>query len=369
VHEASGNRFLRVRAHAGPLRLNYRATVDRRSDAPNLNALQVPVHAIPDGLMRFLLPTRCCESDLLAPVAQQSFAPSPIGHARVQAICDWVRTHVAYRVGSTSATTTSVDVFVQRSGVCRDFAHFDEPPPELHAIFEAFIGGRWLLFDPSGMAPVNQVVRLATGRDAKDVAFATIYGPARMMAMSSVLSCIGTACADLTHSQALAPGMTRWLALLRGSATLKAPERMGAMLGVLLIAGCAGLERVPPEASPQAVPAVPMAATVLVEPKAAAPVSPTQAKAAEHSNTAAKAAATPSKAPAKPPATPLAAAPAAKSETPAAALAKPQAAAPLDLKSLETRLKETEAIGVFTKLALKNQIDDLLDRFRAFYQG
>ena len=65
----------------------------------------------------------------------------------------------------------------------------------------------------------------------------------------------------------------------------------------------------------------------------------------------------------------MAAAPVAKSETPAAALAKPQAAAPLDLKSLETRLEETSAIGVFTKLTLKNQIDELLERFRAFYQG
>ena len=58
-----------------------------------------------------------------------------------------------------------------------------------------------------------------------------------------------------------------------------------------------------------------------------------------------------------------------RNETPAAALGKPQAPPPLDLKSLETRLKETQAIGVFTKLTLKNQIDELLDQFRAFYQG
>ncbi|MGL6110195.1 MAG: transglutaminase-like domain-containing protein, partial [Rubrivivax sp.] len=102
-------------------------------------------------------------------------------------------------------------VFVQRSGVCRDhahlavtfcralniparlvsaYAHFDEPPPDFHAIFEAFLGGRWVLFDPSAMAPMDQVVRLATGRDAKDVAFATIFGPARMVAMSPVLTVI-----------------------------------------------------------------------------------------------------------------------------------------------------------------------------------
>lgn len=48
--------------------------------------------------------------------------------------------------------------------------------------------------------------------------------------------------------------------------------------------------------------------------------------------------------------------------------AKPKAA-PLDLKSLETRLKDTNAIGALTKLSLKNQVDDLLAQFREFYQG
>lgn len=112
--------------------------------------------------------------------------------------------------------------------------------------------------------------------------------------------------------------------------------RFGAVIGMLLSAACAGIERAPqPEASPQA---APTATTIAAEPKVAA--------------------AAPSKAPAKPVATP-----------PALAPPKPQAAAPLDLKSLETRLKETPAIGVFTKLTLKNQIDALLDQFRAFYQG
>jgi len=58
-----------------------------------------------------------------------------------------------------------------------------------------------------------------------------------------------------------------------------------------------------------------------------------------------------------------------KKESVAPSPAKPQASPPLDLKSLETRLKETKAIGVFTKLTLKNQVDDLLNQFRAFYQG
>jgi len=190
--------------------------------------------------------------------------------------------------------------------------------------------------------------------------------------------------ADLTRGQALPPCMTQWPALLRVAEALNASARIGAVVGVLLTTGCAGIERASqPEASAQA---VSTATPVSVEPTAAAPVPPTPATTAERASTAskaaqpsdvlstspvqgaAKAAAAPSRAPAKPPGTPSGVAPSAKSEMPAAP-AKPQAAVPLDLKSLETRLKETQAIGVFTKLTLKNQIDELLNQFRAFYQG
>ena len=60
------------------------------------------------------------------------------------------------------------------------YVWFDEPPQDFHAVFEAWLGGRWVLFDPTGMAPVDRVVRIGTGRDAKDVAFSTIFGSLRM---------------------------------------------------------------------------------------------------------------------------------------------------------------------------------------------
>ena len=200
----SGNRFLRLQAEAGPLQVAYRATVQRMVSLPDLGAREVPVRDIPDDVLRFLMPTRYCESDHLGQDAQGLFGALPGGHTRVLAICDWVRTHVEYRIGSSNATTTARDVYLQRAGVCRDFAHlavtfcralniparlvsgyasFPEPPPDFHAIFEAYLGGRWVQFDPTGMAPVQHVVRLASGRDAKDVAFATIFGPARMVSM------------------------------------------------------------------------------------------------------------------------------------------------------------------------------------------
>jgi hypothetical protein len=52
----------------------------------------------------------------------------------------------------------------------------------------------------------------------------------------------------------------------------------------------------------------------------------------------------------------------------AAPVAPQPAAAPLDLKSLEARLRQTKAIGVLTKLSLKNQVDDLVDGFRAYHR-
>lgn len=225
VDAHSGNRVLRLRAGAGPLQLNYSAVVERHVDEVDRDAPEWPVHELPDDVLRYLLTTRYCESDLLGPVAQQTFGSLPGGHARVSAICEWVREHVQYRIGSTTATSTARDVFVQRSGVCRDLAHlaitfcralniparlvsgyaaFPDPPPDFHAVIEAYLGGRWVMFDPSGMAPVEQLVRLATGPDAKDVAFATIFGPARMVAMSPELGRMDTAAAPV-GMRALAP--------------------------------------------------------------------------------------------------------------------------------------------------------------------
>lgn len=61
-------------------------------------------------------------------------------------------------------------------------------------------------------------------------------------------------------------------------------------------------------------------------------------------------------------------APQASAKAAGAPVASAPAAAPLDLKSLETRLRQTRAIGMLTKLSLKNQVDDLLDAFRAYHK-
>jgi transglutaminase-like putative cysteine protease len=201
THERSGNRFMRFDASPGPLLVNYRAEVEVHTPTVDPYLPELPVGQVPDDIFRYLLPTRYCESDVLCAAAQKMFGQLPPGIGRVRKIVDWVHDEITYRPGSTNSTTTAQEVFVQRAGVCRDFAHlaitlcralniparivvgyvwFDEPPQDFHAVFEAWLGGRWVLFDPTGMAPVDRLVRIGTGRDAKDVAFATYFGAVEM---------------------------------------------------------------------------------------------------------------------------------------------------------------------------------------------
>ena len=199
--ENSGNRFIRFDARPGPLKIRYRASVQRSPVVVPPDLLEVPVNAVPNEVLHYLMPTRYCESDLMSRAAQQLFGDLPPGIGRVQAIVDWIHESITYEPGTSDSTTTAQEVFVQRAGVCRDFAHlgitlcralniparlvvgyvwFDEPPQDFHAVFEAWIGGQWVLFDATRMAPVDRLVRVGTGRDAKDVAFCTIFGPVSM---------------------------------------------------------------------------------------------------------------------------------------------------------------------------------------------
>jgi len=201
VDRSSGNRYIRFEASPGPLKVGYQAEVEVNAPEPDADLRETPVAEVPDEIFPYLLATRYCESDVLCGEVVRMFGGLAPGIARVHALVEWIREHVAYRPGSTHSTTTAHEVFQQRAGVCRDFAHlgitfcralniparivvgyvwFDEPPQDFHAVFEAWLGGRWVLFDPTGMAPVDRLVRIGTGRDAKDVAFATTFGQLQM---------------------------------------------------------------------------------------------------------------------------------------------------------------------------------------------
>jgi transglutaminase-like putative cysteine protease len=202
------HRFARLRAEEGTFSIHYQAQVQRMPPRRNPKAAEHPIAELPDVVLHNLMPTRYCESDLLSRAAQKIFCGFEPGYARVQAISDWIHEHVDYELGSSTATTTACDVFRQRAGVCRDFAHlgvtfcralniparlvvgyapFEEPPPDFHAVFEAWLGDEWVMFDPTRLVDVDDMVRIAVGRDAKDVAFATLFGPATMTSMAPLI--------------------------------------------------------------------------------------------------------------------------------------------------------------------------------------
>lgn len=200
--ERTGNRFVRLDAPKGVLSVNYHAMIERDTAAVPLHLEETPVTAVPDAVLRYLMPSRYCESDVMSRVAQQLFGHLPTGLSRVRAIESWIHDSMDYLPGFSNSTTTAQEVFVQRAGVCRDFAHlgitmcralniparlvvgyvnFEEPPQDFHAVFEAWLGQQWVVFDPTKMAPIDRLVRVGTGRDAKDVAFATIFGGVQML--------------------------------------------------------------------------------------------------------------------------------------------------------------------------------------------
>ena len=197
----SHGRFLRLRADAGLLSVRYAATVDifhHLEDPAAIAETWIP--SIPGPVLPYLYPSRYCPSDAMNAFAMNQFGALWQGYARVQAICDWVSRHVAFVAGSSCGTTTAEDTLRGRQGVCRDFAHLmialcravniparfttgldygADPvlgPTDFHAYVEAFVGGRWYMFDPSGTAIPMGFVRLTSGRDAADSAYASIFG-------------------------------------------------------------------------------------------------------------------------------------------------------------------------------------------------
>ena len=203
----TGNRYMRLRGLPGELKLSYMATVDlEHHRADPLTLSEVPVRNLPPEVIGYIYPSRYCQSDRLVKMAINEFGQLWQGHSRVQAIQDWVRRHVSFTSNTSNSNTSAVDTMIEQVGVCRDFAHLmialcravniparfatgtdygADPvlgPPDFHAYVEVYLGDRWYIFDPSGTAIPMAFVRFGTGRDAADVAFATIFGGVRSQA-------------------------------------------------------------------------------------------------------------------------------------------------------------------------------------------
>jgi hypothetical protein len=198
----SKNRYLRLSGMPGPLKVLYNATVDlnHHVEQPG-NIFEIPVAQLPTSVLGCIYPSRYCQSDRLLRLATREFGHWQQGYSRVQGIRDWVLQHVQFAQNTTNSNTSAVDTLLETVGVCRDFAHLmialcravniparfttgidygADPvlgPTDFHAYVEVYLGNRWYIFDPSGTAIPMGFVRFGTGRDAADVAFATIFGP------------------------------------------------------------------------------------------------------------------------------------------------------------------------------------------------
>ncbi len=203
-----GNMVHRLMLAPGQTRIRHDAFVSVPSVPENVGTIDQipPISDLPIHLLRYVLPSRYCDSDKLRDFAFERFGQTTPGLPRVQAICDWVHGHIEYRFGSGSPLTSASEVIAQGYGVCRDFAHtaialcrtfniparyvtgyvpdvaFDDPGSDMdfHAYFEVFIGGHWQTFDARFNVPRTGRIKIACGLDAVDGAFSTLYGAASL---------------------------------------------------------------------------------------------------------------------------------------------------------------------------------------------
>jgi transglutaminase-like putative cysteine protease len=113
VVDDRGTRLHVVRVDAGRVEIDYRVEVEGRQDPIAVGALDA---------IQYLRPSRYCESDTLFPTAKSEFQGLS-GLELVAAVGSWVGSHLSYVPGSSAPTDGAVQTYLDRRGVCRDYAH------------------------------------------------------------------------------------------------------------------------------------------------------------------------------------------------------------------------------------------------------
>ena len=205
--DAFGNRCARFVAPAGHLRLSNTGVIDAESHPDRIftGAQQHRIEDLPAETLQFLLPSRYCEVDRFAPVAQDLFGAISPGWERATAIRDWVHEKVLFNYNAARPTKTAMDVFIERIGVCRDFQHLAitlsrclniparyvtgyigdirmpySGPGDFSAWYQVHLDGQWIDLDARHNYPRLGRILMATGRDAADVAITTSFGVANL---------------------------------------------------------------------------------------------------------------------------------------------------------------------------------------------
>ena len=200
-----GNWCSRIVAPQGDIKIRTDALI-KDSGLPDAIDPSAPQHAVEDlpaETLVFLLGSRYCETDRLSETAWTLFGKTAPGWQRVKAICDFVHDHLTFGYEHARVTRTALEAFNERRGVCRDYTHLaiafcrcmniparyctgylgdigvppSPEPMDFSAWLEAYVGGRWYVFDPRNNSARIGRVLIAQGRDAADVPLSNAFGP------------------------------------------------------------------------------------------------------------------------------------------------------------------------------------------------
>lgn len=179
----------------------YQAEVDVTRPAAEIAALSAAdPHELPGETIPYLFDSLYCPASRFETFIDTEFS-GLTGGARIAAFRTFIHDHFDYAPGSSDATTTAADTFVQRQGVCRDYAHvlialarssgvparfasvygLGVDPPDFHAVAEVYLGGAWHLVDATGMSAADRMAVIGIGRDAADVSFLTAFGTCELV--------------------------------------------------------------------------------------------------------------------------------------------------------------------------------------------
>jgi transglutaminase-like putative cysteine protease len=203
AQDAIGERIW-IRAD-GRFEVAYRAEVEVHRLTAEIDSLdRLRPHELPGETVQYLFDSRYCPADRFHSFVEAEFGGTD-GGRRIDSMREWIAHNFAYEPGSSTATTTALDSFVERRGICRDYAHVlitmarastiparyvccygpDVDPQDFHAVAEVFLedrttpgGGAWQIVDPTGMVRPEEAVKVGVGRDAADVSFLTSFGTA-----------------------------------------------------------------------------------------------------------------------------------------------------------------------------------------------
>ncbi len=181
---------------SGLLKVDYHSIIDVNRKDINIETLAaIPPHQLPGDTIQYMLDSTYCPASRFQNFVQDEFGDLS-GGERIQAFANWINQKLIYMSGSSNSFTNALDTFVQRRGVCRDFAHLlislarassiparfasvysvGVKPQDFHAVAEVYLAGAWHIIDPTKMSDSHDAIIIGIGRDAADVGFLTSYG-------------------------------------------------------------------------------------------------------------------------------------------------------------------------------------------------